>query len=216
MRAGDKDIIVFDPKLKLWERQPREGERHYRCFKEYRDQGDGRSIRSACEKCDEHLTTVHTWTQKYRWKERIAAWDREMDLIKQRESRKVIKEMAARHAEIMRATMAALQQPLQEIARRVKTQTLNLTKMSDKELLNLVRMSAHAYKDVVEIERVANGAPASVQLEVQSTVSSTVADTVEAAFRAALVEKQNAIKQEAPSSTYEGDNDDDLIEEVTP
>lgn len=85
-----------------WERQPEETPKAYAAFCEYRDMGAERSLDKVATKLNKSSTLIARWSSKYKWVERVAAWDDEQERIAriaaQKENIQAIKDMRKRHA----------------------------------------------------------------------------------------------------------------------
>lgn len=175
----------LDPKVRPWERQPKEPDKAFVAFTKYRDQPtDERSVRAVARDLKVHDTQTHRWSAGWAWLERAAAWDRHLDAIAQKEREKQIKDMTRRHAGLANAGLGVLQEPIKELIRRIEAKELNLAGMNTGDLLRLVRQSAQAIKDLCGVERVARGVPETVVGGVLGQASSpaTVAAMVQALF----------------------------------
>lgn len=93
----DKEIL----NLELWERQPGETPKAFAAFVVYRDLDPSvRSVPKAGEKLGKSVGTLERWVYKYKWRERVAAWDAEVERIRTQEHFERIKRMRDRHAEL--------------------------------------------------------------------------------------------------------------------
>lgn len=61
--------------LDPWDRQPKETSKAYEAFCIYRDMGAKRTTRSTAEALAKSETLIKTWSSKYGWVKRAAAWD---------------------------------------------------------------------------------------------------------------------------------------------
>jgi hypothetical protein len=174
----------LDPKLMPWERQPLESERAYAAFVTYRDQGDERSVRQVARTRELHETQCQRWSGRWRWSERVMAWDRHLGAVATKEKEKAVREMTVRHASLANAGLGVLQEPIKELIRRISSGELDLSKIPVGDLLRLVRQSAQAIKDLIGVERVARGVPETVVGGVFGVGASpaTVAAMVQALF----------------------------------
>src|SRR5438874_6587799 len=62
-----------------WERQPGESAEAFEAFKLYRDGGPKRSRRKVAERLSKSQALMSRWQSRYRWRERVDAYDRERD-----------------------------------------------------------------------------------------------------------------------------------------
>ena len=90
------------PKATLpWERQPGEPVRSYRAFARYRDlDPDGRGLGMVATEMHLDYDTVWRWRTKWRWVERVNAWDQEVDRRVSQAALKSIEKMNERHVGI--------------------------------------------------------------------------------------------------------------------
>lgn len=177
----------LDRNARPWERQTTENDRHWKAFLAYRDAGEEhRSLRQTATTANEHTTQVGRWSVGYRWRERVLAYDRSLDEERVRVARREVAKMAERHAQLASAGLGALQQPVAEFVRRINEKQVDLTKMSDRDLLSFIRTSAAAVKDFVGVERVARGAPSDVVGTIGATApAKTITDAIDEMFRKA-------------------------------
>lgn len=157
----------FAKDVEPWERQPREPDAAFACFKHYRDavdeRGDpARSIRGTASAVGEHGTSCARWSVRHRWRDRALAYDRYLDTVARRIKEKELAGVLKQHASVASAGIGVLQEPIRELIRRIESKTLVLKDISDVALLRLVRQSAAAFKDLVGIQRVALGVPETV------------------------------------------------------
>ncbi|MEW2568338.1 hypothetical protein [Streptomyces sp. NPDC047070] len=73
--------ITLSTTLDLWEQQPTETPKKHGQFVTYRDLGRTRTLRKAAEGLQLHAVTVRKAAAKYRWRERVEAWDRHLDRL---------------------------------------------------------------------------------------------------------------------------------------
>lgn len=136
-----------------WKRLKAKGEtsQAYGAFCVYRDLGPRRSIAKACrehhpEPSAAKLRQMETWSARFDWVERCAAWDDEQDRVRRESQLKHIRDMSERHA-----NLAVLFQ--QKVLERLGT-------------LDLEQMTPHAVATwldtAVRIERQARGEPGDI------------------------------------------------------
>jgi hypothetical protein len=61
--------------VKPYDQQPQESAKAYEAFKVYLDQGPQRSIRATGRKLGKNRVTLEGWSSKWRWVERVKAWE---------------------------------------------------------------------------------------------------------------------------------------------
>jgi hypothetical protein len=75
----------FDPERNLWDQQPEEGGPAFKAFAAYRDLGFDRSLKKVAGKLKKSAGLIDQWSLRYRWKDRVQAWDKFNDQLAQRE-----------------------------------------------------------------------------------------------------------------------------------
>jgi len=109
-----------------WERQPGETVRAYAAFCVYRDLfPQERSLRRAAEelaktdpksrRAEAILRVLKAWSAKYRWVERVKAWDDEQDRLNRARQLREIQEMRERHANIAKHLQAKAYERLKRL-----------------------------------------------------------------------------------------------------
>ena len=86
------------PETQPWDKQPHEQSRPFGMFVVYRDMGPARTLVAVAEQFGLANQTVRGYSMKWRWPERVSAWDRYIDQIKQQEMRVETVEIAKQHA----------------------------------------------------------------------------------------------------------------------
>jgi hypothetical protein len=96
---------------KPWDRLPGEGEKPYKAFLRYRDLGEKRSVRRAVNAKDlpkkgqnPYWHWWYEWSQKWKWRDRVQAWDDWRDALAQKEADQPAAELAIEEAEERIAT----------------------------------------------------------------------------------------------------------------
>ncbi|MFI9418068.1 hypothetical protein [Streptomyces werraensis] len=69
------DRITLDPSLDPWERQPGETAKRHGQFLTFRDQGIARSLSATADVLNWTHRTAQVTATRFRWQERVAAWD---------------------------------------------------------------------------------------------------------------------------------------------
>lgn len=181
----------YEKKIELvypeWERQDRETLQSFEAFKIYRDLGLIRSYTAVTKKLLPPETTnykgkyqvVLAWSYRYRWVERVSAYQRYMDSVFLQEKETAVKEMVHRHAEYAKQTMQSLYVPVVEFGRKYnlinemrKTALRNnipfnddssdLDHMTLSQLLTLVQKSAPLISAMADMERKSRGEPTEI------------------------------------------------------
>src|SRR5262249_47050225 len=89
---------------KVYDRLPTESDAAWHAFQQFRDAGATRTLDGVWRKCkgrDKGRAdgTWQEWLRKYRWRERVAAWDAEVDAVRQAAQQTAVAKVAAEHAE---------------------------------------------------------------------------------------------------------------------
>lgn len=160
---------AFAPGVQPWERQPTEPDDAWTAFLHFRDAEDDeheriRSLNETSRTRKEHATTIKRWAKRWRWQDRVVAFDRHLDAVALRVKERALREMTKAHASLANAALGVLQEPVRELIRRIESNELKLDpqNVSHVELIKIVRQSASAIKDLVAVERVARGVPETV------------------------------------------------------
>lgn len=99
-----------DPSLsdaKPWHRQDGEGDSAFAAFQVYRDlPGLDRGGKEVAQKCHRSLSLIFRWMRKWRWADRLRAWEAEQDRVYCEELRAQRREAAKRHVQLGRALQA--------------------------------------------------------------------------------------------------------------
>lgn len=117
---------------KPWERQKGESEKAYEAFSEYRDMCEKRTYQAVAEKLQKSCTLIRRWSSQWEWKERVRAYDNELE----KEARK--KAVADRKAMTERHIGIAMQ--LQKKALEALS-TLSVEDMSAKDVKEYIKMA---------------------------------------------------------------------------
>lgn len=133
----------------LWERLTRESTKAYAHFVLYRDMGPERSLRKMLSdaRTTSKLRQLQVWSSRWRWVERVQAYDDELDRQLRAKNEQARKEMADRHAK-----MAVLGQgTVLEAFRRIKPENLTASQ------------AVQWFDTLVKIERLSRGEPTEIQ-----------------------------------------------------
>ena len=83
-----------------WERQEGESAKAFEAFTIYLEMGDERGIRAVAQQLDKSRTLIGRWSTTYRWVERVAAYDADVQRKAHAAAVKKQKKMAERHISI--------------------------------------------------------------------------------------------------------------------
>lgn len=121
-------VIVLDPDLDAWDRQPTETTRRYAQFRAYLDTGRGRTLRKVAETLTRSAGYVRQVAAAYRWVERAEAFDRHRDVLDEKVWLEKRRQAAERDSQLLNAAVGT-------IARRLGT-----LQPDDLEPADLIRM----------------------------------------------------------------------------
>lgn len=117
---------------KPWERQKGESAQAFEAFAKYRDLGTERSITKVVQELNKTRALIGRWSSQWEWKERVRAYDNELE----KEARK--KAVADRKAMTERHIGIAMQ--LQKKALEALS-TLSVEDMSPKDVKEYIKMA---------------------------------------------------------------------------
>lgn len=203
-KVSDIKPIPYSDELHCWEKQEKEKEEHYTLFRGYLMMDkDERSVNRFIKKVMPTLPvkkapkTISFLVYKNRWHERVAAYEIFNAKLERKEREKELKAMAKRHATIANNALGALSQPVEEFIRRLRDGKLDLTKLSDTALMNIIIKMSTSIEKIVAVERLSRGAPATIEGQIIGTginengdITGTFADMIESHFRKAKEVKQ--------------------------
>lgn len=85
---------------KPWERQPKESEKAYDAFVLYREMGEGRTLQSVADELRKSYTLIRRWKDTWAWKDRVRAYDNDLQEKAHKTAVKKVRQMADRHISI--------------------------------------------------------------------------------------------------------------------
>lgn len=164
------------PRLPLpWERQSNETEPAWEAFARYRDLGRTRSLsRLASELVGTTPNTPETppkhprnpdsvrrqigrWSSVHGWRDRVIAWDNEVDRRVREDAADEIIEMRKRQARYSEALMTAGIGPALELLDRLKDKRLSYEDMPAGDLVKVTIAFARIYPALAQAERLTRG-----------------------------------------------------------
>lgn len=98
-----------------WDKAPGEPDKAFAAFKLYRDMGLERSHVKVAAHLKRHVRLVHRWSADWRWRERVEAFDVEMDRLEVQRNLIEVRKMRKRHADIALTVMGKALTQLQEL-----------------------------------------------------------------------------------------------------
>jgi hypothetical protein len=161
-------MVPCADKVEKWERQKGEADRCYGGFIIYRELPLlERSLhRVASEVSSVSYQTIKEWSARWKWRERVEAWDAHVEQQRQCELIDQAVKMNARHAALAAGLLNAFGLPVQAMTKKLqKARELGIDvvdELSEAETATLLAMMIQASKvapGVVDIERAARGQP---------------------------------------------------------
>ena len=124
---------------KPWERQKGESEKAYEAFCAYRDMGEKRTIVAVAESLHKSGSLLRRWKDRWDWKERVRAYDNDLEKEARAKAVKERKDMTDRHIQIamnlQKKALAALNElPVEEMTPKDIREYIKLA--TDLERLN--------------------------------------------------------------------------------
>lgn len=129
--------------MKPWERQPNETPKQFAAFTFYRDMGISRNYDAVAEEVGVSKSTVEEWASKFKWKDRVAAWEEHLDKIKTETISDEYKKMVESHLRIT----SSLREKIEKRVRMLEPEELSPNDLA--RLLDLL----------VKVERLSIGEP---------------------------------------------------------
>ncbi|KAB0577243.1 hypothetical protein EI53_01269 [Fusobacterium naviforme] len=117
---------------KPWERQKGESEKAYEAFAAYRDLGEKRTIVAVAEKLQKSDSLIRRWKDRWNWKERVRAYDNDLEKEARAKAVKDRKDMTARHIGI---AMQLQKKALEAL------QGLSVEDMTPKDIKEYIKMA---------------------------------------------------------------------------
>lgn len=141
-----------------WDRMTGETSLAYGAFISYKElsRQDRSHSRLASDMNKAH-TVISEWSVKWGWQDRIAAWENELELEKERAARKEAQQAGVRQAAHLHAITRVLALPVEELVKRIARQEVDLKDLSTVDLFSLSILSARAYPRVALAERLVRG-----------------------------------------------------------
>lgn len=135
-----EEAVERTEKINPWERQPGESEKAYEAFCIYRDAGEKRSINMVYQKCTKSVSLLRRWSVRWRWVERAAAYDKDLERQRHKERRKQAAEAEKRQLRIAgmlqsKALAAFAKIPLEKLNARDVRELLRLAIDIERQLL---------------------------------------------------------------------------------
>lgn len=106
----------------LWDQQPKETNKAYERFRLYRDMGAGRSLRKLAKELGLDLSSIAEMSSRYRWQERVSAFDAYIDEASQHKSIIQVKAMKERQIALALKAQKAATKGLEQLISRISQQ----------------------------------------------------------------------------------------------
>lgn len=117
---------------KAWERQKGESEKAFEAFKLYRDMGEERTISAVVKMLGKSRNLIDRWGKRWNWKERVRAYDNELEKQAKEKAVKDYKNMTERHIKIA----IQLQDKALKALKNLKTE-----EMAAKDIREFIKMA---------------------------------------------------------------------------
>lgn len=117
---------------KPWERQKGESEKAFEAFAIYRDMGQERTIAAVVERLKKSRSLIDRWKDRWEWKERVRAYDNELEKAARAKAIKDRKTMTDRHIGI---AMQLQKKALEAL------NSLEVEAMSPKDIKEYIKMA---------------------------------------------------------------------------
>ena len=170
-----------------WERQPGESSKAFQAFQTYLDLGPTRTLTEAARKLHKNRTTLGQWSARWRWQDRLSAYESELARKAFEAEAESRREMAQRHARIdALAGSKIVQRLVGDEAAGIKPIDVNTMTWADIRALlettqKLERLARGESTETVDVRKVRDDA---VRLAVQAGLDPVAAlDEVEQILR---------------------------------
>jgi len=166
-KASECKIKLIKPE---WEIQPGESWPAWGSFKEYRDLGSERTMAKAAQLINKKLPTIVSFSVRYRWTDRIRAWERYLDEKRIIATVKAVEEMNQKAAKRASAAGDALMTVIIEYIKKYKEGKIDFERLAKKPGIFLEKLFRAAEKlaTVTDIERKARGEPTEITKQTSS------------------------------------------------
>ena len=146
IEAAKADMLPFES----WERLPGESGAAFAAFCAFRDLGLERTIRKAVESVEKDKATQNkkynvwrNWSNQFKWRERAADFDRNIERLKQTELRKTIEAQGEKHREVTGKMLDVVSKKLDgmnpaELSQNNVTEWVNTAIRAEREAAGLV------------------------------------------------------------------------------
>lgn len=166
--------------LEPWEKQPGESRERYEAFLVYRDQPAQGQLRRSLERAAHSVGkapgTLENWSREDHWRERVGAWDRHLQAVKDAAKVRELENIGVRQAQQLAAATFALAAPITSLLNRIEARRQENPNedpfggMSDAALAQLAIRASRAMPMVIVGERLVQG-QSTDNIDVHATVS---------------------------------------------
>lgn len=104
-----------EPEMLPWEQQPGESPKAFEAFNRYLLMGTERSLQKVAFELDKSTNMMGKWSSRWKWVERVAAWDIEQERQARNEQAEEIRKMRKRHASIATSMLAKVSKRMQQM-----------------------------------------------------------------------------------------------------
>lgn len=181
----------------IYDLQTDESSPAWNAFRLYRDMGEERSLAAVCQVASKDRAQIGRWSRKWRWVERVRAWERHLDQVRRDEQVEQTRKMVERHATQLQGATQAMIAPITALLRRVQEQggEAGLFKNTPNyHLSNLAIAAARALPLLVKAERLSRGL-SETSIDVTGGLDLTV-ETVPSTATEQLVSRLNRTRDE--------------------
>lgn len=143
-----------------WQRQKGESEAAFKMFELYRQMELPRSMQRLADSLGRHPSTMRDWSAKFKWAERIRAWDNKKQEEAMQAEIEEIRLMHQRHARYSHQYQEVMLAPLRAYLDRFKRDPEMVTKLEEltlPQLLKLITDGARVYPALARTEALARG-----------------------------------------------------------
>lgn len=131
-------------RINPWDRQPKEHDEAWRSFKHYRDMGLTRTTPKTAEELGKSLNTILTYSSRFSWVLRAAAWDAEQDRLDQLWMQQERKKAVTRHVK-----------QAQQLTSKwlVRLQQLDPSQLSPSDVIRYADVATRMEREALEMDR---------------------------------------------------------------
>lgn len=150
--------------IKPWERQPYEGSLAFKAFQMFRDMNK-RNKQEVAEQINRSHGWVRNIAKKWKWEERIKAYDDYMDKLRLEAKEEEIQEMIRRHIQQSLLFQKSLVLPAEALLNRIQpdsdpdAENRNFAMIPFDKLFDKVLAAAQVFSKIVDVERKSRGEP---------------------------------------------------------